>query len=426
MSACAQYMNECYDPKGMAMAAYIQMRAERFGFAVPLLERALQLTNIKEIRSPLLNNLGMCFLGCSDLEKAERTLKEALKADPNNWAAMNNLSLTYVHQCEPLKAIEWAEKAEKYNSIDQSRDETVGYAYLMLGMWEKGWKCFEGSLNGKVRKPRSYHGEGYWDGAKGIKLVARGEQGIGDEISFARVLLDVKDVDLYVECDKRLEGLFRRSLPYPVHGTRFQNALPWMDFKPDAHVLFGSLCQYYRNKDEDFTKEPWLKPDPERVLQWKTLLDTLPGRKIGIAWTGGRHNTFSERRSLSLEDLLPIFNKTDTFISLQYKDPTSEIAAFEKKAGIKVHHWARASEAADYDETAALVSSLDLVISVQTAVVHLASGLGVPTKVLVPSKPHWRYGTKEFMWGKVDLYRQKSDWKEVIQSLANDMERQSV
>ena len=415
----------------LCVAASAQLKMEKFGFAMALLRRADQMA---PNNSELLNNIAMCELGCMRLDESEALLKRALKLKPDNANAMNNLALVYVNKCEAGQAIEWGNKSRKIKGDDPALMETLGYAHLMLRQWDQGWKGFEGGLHGKIRRPRSYQGEGYWDGRPVGTLVVRGEQGVGDEISFASVIPDaLKRADkVVVECDARLQGLFSRSFPgIEFHGTRFKKEeLPWVDqYQIDAHVLSGSLCQYFRLKDEDFSGDPYLKPDPERVIQWKALLDSLgPRRKIGIAWKGGSHGTHRTRRSTNLEAFLPLFRQDADFISLEYKDPSAEIAELKAKHGITVHHWPRGSQSYDIDDVAALVASLDLVVTVQTAVVHIAGALGKPCWVLVPRKPHWRYhlsGDSMPWYKSVKLYRQKSDWAGVINRIAEDLRKPS-
>jgi len=411
------------DAKALSVAAYIYMKAERFGLGAALLRQALVAWPNK---SELLNNLGMCELGCMRLDEAETALKQAVKADPKNWAAMNNLALVYVNKCEPGLALEWSKKSFALHGEDPAALETYGYANLLLGNWEEGWRGFEGGLYGKIRVPRSYQGEPYWNGEKVKTLVIRGEQGVGDEISFASVIRDAQTraENVIIECDARLEGLFRRSFPdVPVYGTRFKKETPWADqYEIDAHVLSGSLCRYFRNADSDFPAAPYLVTDPERRLQWRVLLDSLGKRKkVGIAWTGGRHNTHSQRRSMALEAFLPILRQDCDFISLQYKDPEADIAKLENSYGVKVRHWDRAAESWNIDDVAALVSELDLVITVQTAVAHIAGALGKECWVMVPSKPHWRYGLKgdRMPWyGSVKLYRQKGEWAKTVNNVS--------
>lgn len=229
-----------------------------------------------------------------------------------------------------------------------------------------------------------------------------------------------------VECDQRLEGLFARSFPRAhVYGTRYKDVIDWADqHKPEARIAFGSLPKLYRNEDKDFPGEPYLVADPQRRIQWRALLDSISDKpKIGISWQGGINKTGKIRRSVSLEALLPVLRQDATFVSVQYKNAAEEVAQLEEMYGITVRHWPRAVEAKDYDETAALVAELDMVISVTTAVIHLSGGLGVPCIVLVPKQPMWRYGLKDekMPWYKsISMIRQKktSDWLDPINEAA--------
>lgn len=414
------------DVEALYVAWKVHMAAERFGLAYNLMKRGLE---VSPNDPGVWNNVGLSLHGMMRLEDAEKCFRKALQLDPKNIPALNNLALICVGQHRPEEAIAIADKSlaisndpEEQASVMESR----GYGCLMLGRWKEGWDGFEAMIGGKYRPIHALQGEPYWKGEKVNTLLVVGEQGIGDEISFASIIPDlVKDKDrvgqVIYECDGRLEGLFRRSFDIPVYGTRFVQKVMWPhDYKLDAHVLSGSLGRYYRLSDESFPKTPYLKADPERRLQWRALLDSLGSKpKIGIAWTGGRKRTFGERRTLKLTEFLPILRQDATFISLQYRDPTAEIDALKKEFGITVHHWARCTEAKDYDETAALVAELDLVIAVPTAVVDLCGGLGKECWVLVPQKPHWRF-TKP-VWTDARLYRQRKDWAYVINQVANDL-----
>jgi ADP-heptose:LPS heptosyltransferase len=164
--------------------------------------------------------------------------------------------------------------------------------------------------------------------------------------------------------------------------------------------------------------------DPERRLQWRALLDSLgPKMKVGIAWTGGNKNTGKARRSVDLYDLLPILRQDATFVSLQYMD-SPEVLSLERDHGIKVHHWKRAVQSEDHDDCAALVAELDLVITVQTAIVHLCGALGQTCWAMLPKTPRWFYGiTGDSMpWYKsVKLYRQRYKWVDLIAEVGTDL-----
>lgn len=402
--------------RALFVAGYVMMKAERYGLAYAIFKRTIELAPAVDA---CYNNAGMCAIACKDgLEEGEKLLRKALKMNKDGTSALNNMALVGVHKCDPEMAIKYAKQSLAHNPDQPEAKESLGYANLMLRNWAEGWDGYEGAIGySKYRKDFQYNAEPYWKGQTGGKLIVRGEQGIGDELSFASCLPDaMADNTVTLECDRRLEGLFKRSFPdLEVVGTRFDKVREWTESREwDYHCLIGTLAAKYRRSRESFPGKPYLVADPERRLQWRTLLDTLPGRKVGIAWTGGLPNTFRHRRSFSLESILPILKvEGNTFISMQYRNPAAEIAALEKRHGIKVKHWSRAAEAVDYDETAALVSELDLVITTTTALAHLCGALGKECWVMVPSKPRWFYGLKgdAIPWyGSLKLYRQSDKW----------------
>jgi tetratricopeptide (TPR) repeat protein len=411
------------DSLAMFIAAYSLSKASKWGMAYNLLLRAAQLSpNRHEIH----NNLGNCCINMLRDVEAEKHIKRALALSPQSRPGLNNMALLKVYDCKPEEALHFALQSLKQDPDQWDVSETYGYAQMMLGNWEEGWKGYEKMVGfSKARPWKPFNNEPRWDGTKGVKVHIRGEQGIGDEISFASILPDAKkDIDIMFECDHKLVGLFKRSFPeIEIHGTRFEGSRDWSkDSGAHYFSLLGSLARYYRNKKEDFPGTPYLVADDERRLQWRVLLDRLPGKKIGIAWTGGLKNTFKDRRSISLETMLPLLKIPGiTWVSLQYKDCSDEIEEFEKNHGIKIHHWKRGSESRDYDDVAALVMELDSVVSVTTAVIHLCGALGKECHIMVPSRPRWFYGLKgerSLWYNSVTLHRQKGkDWNSVMASV---------
>jgi hypothetical protein len=229
-----------------------------------------------------------------------------------------------------------------------------------------------------------------------------------------------------LECDSRLAGLFKRSFPgVDVYGTRRIKSVERPEkYTVDAGAAIGSLPLFYRPTPESCPGTPYLVADPERRLQWRALLDSL-GRKpkIGICWSGGKKWTNAAGRSMGLEAFRPLMEALDAeWISLQYKDPQQEIAA----TGLPVRHWPHGATTSDYDDTAALVSELDMVIGVHTACHHLAGALGVPTIVLVPEKSLWIWAVNGSTEQSVPWYRSakkfqqksKEPWHETTRRLA--------
>ena len=408
------------DPDDMAalmMGSAIISREQCWGMAYNVLKR------VKE-GSPafpeIYNNLGMCASSLASstgkekyLDEAETYLRKAYRKNPCVETCAN-LSLLMVQMNRQEEAEKFAKEALATDPGNAGARESLGYSYLHRGMWKEGFGNYEFNIGGKYRPMLKGT---YWNpGDRDKRLLAVGEQGIGDEITYASVIPDAaKHHKVTYECDARLEGLMRRSLPnVEVIGSRFTEKRVDGE-KFDAVCLAGSLCREYRIEESQFRKGPYLVADPERREQWRVLLDKLPGKKVGIAWTGGLDNTFRSRRSFNLEGLLPILKTPGvTWVSLQYNDPTEEIEAFKEKHGINIVHWKRAVEkGGDYDETAALVAELDCVVTITTAIVHLCGGLGKKAYVLVPKRCRWFYSstTEDHRWyAGLTLFRQSEKW----------------
>jgi tetratricopeptide (TPR) repeat protein len=215
------------EPRALFLAAYVFLQAERFGMAYNVLKRA---SEIVPFREQVWNNLGMACMKMGLIDEARKYLNKAMKINPRNSAAINNMALICVNEGEPKKAISLADKSLAINPDQFDIRETKGYASLMLGNWQDGWEGYEAMIGqNKQRTATPRKDVPYWSGKRGSKLCIRGEQGIGDEISFASVINDAaKDNTVILECDRRLEGLFRRSFPnITVHGTRFDKSVSW-------------------------------------------------------------------------------------------------------------------------------------------------------------------------------------------------------
>ncbi len=422
-----EYLAENFNSvHAIVLCANILMDTKRYGMAHAMLQRALQLAPDMPI---IWNNLGNCYNEEEYLDDAERSFIKALHRNPNDSLALGNLAGVYIKKSNPEKALNCAKKATVLNPKAEGIKNNIAQAHLMMGHWKEGWAMYDSNLgfvNG--RKERMYGPIPRWTGAEGLNLIVHGEQGIGDEISFASCIPDLmRENKVVIECGHRLQGLFMRSFDCPVYGTLyFKGGQEWpLKHEIDAKVAIGSLPQYYRNSFESFPGTPYLKADPERRIGWRAILDSLgPKKKIGIAWTGGIKKTGTSSRSIPIRDLLPILRQDATFISLQYK-PAPELFDLYEETGIAIHHWAHAMETKDYDDTAALVAELDLVITVQQSVVHLAGGLGVPCWTMVPTEGAlWRYGVEgtSFPWAKsVKLYRQHGNWVNTIAEVATDL-----
>lgn len=340
--------------------------------------------------------------------------------------SFNNLSMIATELARPKDAVSYAEKALRLDPGYENPKWNASLSLLRMKQWRMGWEWYDAALGYTMFRRAHAYGEPHeqwWEG-KGGTVIVYEEQGIGDQIMFASIIPDAIEAadKVVLDVDPRLVKLFRRSFPKAAYvtTTRRSNtlAIPEEIGKITHRLAIGSLGRLFRNDTKDFPGKPFLVADPERRIQWKALLDTLPGRKIGVMWQGGTRRTGEQKRSMTLETLLPILKLPDvTWVSLNHRpDAETEIDAFEQQHGIKIHHWKRGVDTDDYDDTAALVSELDCIVSVTTAVIHLAGALGKEAHVFVPLKPTWRYAdegsTLEWYGETVRLYRQteKGSW----------------
>ena len=238
-----------------------------------------------------------------------------------------------------------------------------------------------------------------------------------------------KDCSVIYDTMPRLEPLMKRSLPnVHVIGGRWDTDLVIPEgLTPTYRVPAAGVPCYYRNRREDFPGKQYLTADPDMRKSMRGLLDTLGTKpKIGIAWTGGSKGTRGHFRTQDLESLTQLLRQDVEWVSLQYKDPSQEIAEYEENRGIKIHHFPWITEVKDYDLTAALVAELDLVIAVPTSVTQLAGGLGQDAWVLVPEITGWLFYRNDYPWAKsLKLYH---DWtaKQIGDDLAGWLKQKAA
>lgn len=406
------------DALALFIVGTIYSRAGRHGVALPVFERVAKLA---PNRPQAWNNVGMSYAECHRYAEAREAFLKAEKLIQNATHEAN-IGLTYLNEGEYKKAIDYCKQALKKEPEHDGAWTTLGFASLATGDWETGWKGFSRCLGGKFRKEVSHQDAPRWTGEKNQTVCVYGEQGIGDEIMYASCFEDVirDSAKVVIECDNRLEGLFRRSFPSAdVYGTRRLEPHWTGAYKLDANCAAGELPRFYRPTRESCPGKPFLVADPERRLQWRALFDSWPKKPvIGICWTGGRQSTQAKRRHVGLEALRPLIESIDAhWVSLQYKDPTEEIA----KSGLPVKHIPRAVQSPDFDDTAAFIAECDIVIGIHTTAHHLAGALGVPSIILVPDKPMWNYAMGDGLpWYKGQrFWRQKTSekWTDCVQRL---------
>lgn len=412
----------------------IQLQNGKAGIASTLLKQALML---KKDHFEAWNNLGNCYKSVNKEEDARACFQTALNIpgkEPRDYADIwNNLSTLYVNSGEPEKGVSFAQQAIELVPDHSDANWNLALMYLEQGNYDKGFDLYKWGFQTKNRLYRNYGAEHpYWNGEKGKTVAVWGEQGIGDELMFASMLPDfIKDCKQVIfDCHPRLASIFKASFPnITVYGTRKDAYIEWpAKHKIDAKIAIGDLGKFYRRKAEDFPGTPYLKADPERVAHYKNKLSKLGNRlKVGISWTGGYLKTRKDYRSIPLEAWGPILGLDADFISLQYtSEAYNSIAEAEDRLDCRIHHWPSAVQANDYMETAALVQALDLVITVNTSIHHLAGGLGKECWTLTPKAKAWRYWSKDGInpwYGSVKQFEQEKagEWDGVIATVSEDL-----
>lgn len=375
-------------------------------------------------------NLGMLLQDLGRLDEALDALQRAgdrAAEEPDLKAA---LSALWLRRGDARAAERAAEEGLQRDSGHAELRLALAHAQLAQANFGDGWRNYEARLrsNASPRRRFAFHQWGGEDLAGKSVLVYR-EQGLGDEIMFASCLGDLvrSGARCLVDCDPRLRPLLRRSFP-EIEVVEDIDALELGHSTGsrtiDTCLPIGSLPGVFRTSRAAF--EParaYLRADASKASRWRERLAALgPGTKIGIAWRGGLYKTGRALRSLTLDQLLPLLRMQGVhWINLQHRDDGAERERMRREYGVELTTWPEALK--ELDETAALVSELDLVVAVCSSIVHLAGALGRPVWTLTPAAPAWRYflaGDSLPWYPAVRLFRQRAagDWSPVIEDIA--------
>jgi ADP-heptose:LPS heptosyltransferase len=263
-----------------------------------------------------------------------------------------------------------------------------------------------------------------WNGMKILhgRLLLVGDQGYGDTIQFARYIPMAAErcQELIVGCSAEMAPLLAN-----IPGVS-QYCHRWADIPPHAaHCRVSSLPYLFRTRlDTIPARIPYLRADPVRIEHWRERLSsTLPAgvKRIGLAWTGRPTHPNDRRRSLPLAQLGSLAEIGQVvFVALQNSLPARDREAMQLFAGMTD----LSNELTDFGETAALVENLDLVITVDTSMGHLAGALGKPAWILIPKAADWRWmvDREDSPWYlSVRLFRQQKpgDWDEPMSRLCS-------
>jgi tetratricopeptide (TPR) repeat protein len=373
-------------------------------------------------------NLGNIHLGRYQFEQAIEYYNKALRSSPGHVAAQGNLGRAFHLMGLLDRALDCYNQALFIDPVNPEVHLNRAVTRLLTGEWALGWEDYEWRFSchdWKRTYPHRLYGQ-RWQGEpfKGKTLLVHSEQGIGDAIQFARYLRLVKARGGRVIFEVRpcLNTLFAS-----LEGVDERIELS-ADKPPAAHyhyyVPLVSLPGIFKTSINTVPdKSPYLMADPAKVAVWKKRLPS-EGLNIGLVWGG--NDTYKER-SCALADMSPLgFVKGINWIGLQKGPAAAQASAERLPRHFNVINWGEMF--ADFSDTAAAVECLDLVISIDTSVAHLAGAMGKPVWVLLPAVPDWRWLLERSQtpwYPSAHLFRQSRDgsWGRVIAHMSASLEQ---
>jgi hypothetical protein len=288
------------------------------------------------------------------------------------------------------------------------------FVRLMTGDFKRGWPQYEWRWHedSLLRVKREY-GVPRWTGTadlKGKRILVYAEQGFGDTIQFARYtkILAARGAFVVFEVQPALVALFA-SLEGVGQLVPQGQLLPPVDF----HCPLLSLPLAFKTELATIPAAPfYLKADAAKVAAWRHRLGNATGKRIGFANSGRPVHKHDRNRSIKLPDFMALAKQGRQFVCLQNELRVEDQAWLAGQPDIAYF----GPDLVDFSQTAALVEALDLVVTVDTSIAHLAGALGKPTWVLVPFKPDWRWllGRSDSPWyPSMRLFRQtqRGDWQ---------------
>ena len=386
-----------------AEASYRRALASRPGYAVAL------------------SNLGSALRTLDRPAEAEAALREAAALRPGYASALANLGLVLQEQgrlTDALAAYDAALAAEPGHAAAHGNRAML---LLLLGRLREGFAEYEWRwrMPGFATAPRDF-GCPAWTGDRldGGTLLIHAEQGLGSAIQFVRyaALAAERCGRVVLECQAPLLRLFRQSLAGPegpvAEVVRKGDPLP----PCDRHAPLMSLPHLLGTSLASIPAEiPYLAANAADRTRWRERLAAMPAPRVGLVWSGNPRHENDRNRSLPAAALAPLVAGTAaSFLSLQVPARAEDLAALPPGRVVNL-----APDLRDFADTAAAVSALDLVISVDTAAAHLAGALGRPAWLLLPHIAEWRWlvGRNDSPWyPSLRLFRQRAaaDWAELI------------
>ncbi len=335
--------------------------------------------------APILNNLGVARYDRDEYDQAADCYRRAIELEPNSPQAYNNLGNALLALGRAAEALPLYRQAVALSPDYADAHSNLAMALLLTGDFEDGWREFEWRRRRSGRE-RAYPRGTEWQGESlaGRSLLVLAEEGHGDSIHFMRYLpaVEARGGNLAVAVHAPLVGLTRRLVPRAE-----VISLDALRLGFDVWCPLMSLPRVFGTTLASVPSEvPYLSVDPAVAERWRARLADSRGLKVGLVWSGADGYGHNVRRAIAAERLAPLFDGEGvSWFSLQVGPRARELARLP--SGIVD----LSPELTDFTETAGALLGLDLVISTDTAVPHLAGALARPVWVMLAFMPDWRW-----------------------------------
>ena len=382
-------------------------------------------------------NRGLTHKKLNQLQEALADYTQALEVDPNQTQAFLNLGVVYLEMRELEFAGFCFANALKIDPNFVEAQWNQSLLYLLQGEYSKGWPLYESRWSNpncsSFKRKRNFT-QPLWLGQmplQGKTILLHAEQGFGDTIQFIRYAPKVHELTLntVVEVHKSLVDLFAHSMP-SIQFVAKGSKLP--DFDMQTPLMSLPLAFQTTLKTIPNT-HPYLHADPNLAIHWSDRMSKDRTLKIGLVWSGGVREDqpilwdINQRRNISLEHFKVLNLPGTTFYSLQKGEQAqNELQTLNNQSwgGPQILDWTQ--ELSSFAQTAALIENLDLVISVDTAVAHLAAALGKPVWILNRLDGCWRWlnqQTSSPWYPSVRLFNQTrtGDWDVVMKEIQTEL-----
>lgn len=356
------------------------------------------------------NNLGIVLRRLGRFSEAMTSLRRALELRPGYPAALVNLGLALADTGRFAEALIHYEEVLARDPAHADAHHNRALAWLTLGEWERGWPEYHWRWRtAEFRQPP--YPQPVWDGSPlaGRTILLYTEQGSGDILQSVRFASAVKarGGTVVLAAPERLHPLLATA-------PGVDRLVPRDDPQPAGdvqHALMSLPARLGTTVNTTPAEVPYLHADPARRERWGAELRAIEGLKVGIAWRGSPNMLpYDLRRSIPLEQFEPLARVDGVrLVSLQVGAGAEELGSLGGRFPV-LDLAARFDESAGaFLDTAAVIEHLDLVVTCDTAIAHLAGTLGVPTWVALPSVPDWRWlldGETTPWYPTVRLFRQ--------------------